>query len=73
MFLCGEIKEGGYLALEYNDYGKYVNKNSLIKFDDNKKEVWRYSYNTNGDKSIFRSYHFGKGRKPHLRNPEKGK
>lgn len=49
----GEIKEGGYLALEYNDYGKYINKNSLIKFDDNKKEIWRYSYNTNGDKKVF--------------------
>lgn len=48
-----EIKEGGYIAVEYNDYGRYVNKNSLIKFDDNKKEVWRYSYNTNGDKKVF--------------------
>lgn len=51
--VVGEIKEGGYLALEYNDYGKYINKNSLIKFDDNKKEIWRYSYNTNGDKKVF--------------------
>ncbi|MFP3591789.1 hypothetical protein [Chryseobacterium sp. SIMBA_038] len=49
----GEIKEGGYLAAEYNDYGKYINKNSLIKFDENKKEIWRYSYNTNGDKKVF--------------------
>ena len=48
-----EIKEGGYIAVEYNDYGRYVNKNSLIKFDDNKKEIWRYSYNTNGDKKVF--------------------
>jgi hypothetical protein len=37
-FNCGEIKEGGFLAVEYNDYGKYVNKNSLIKFDENKKK-----------------------------------
>lgn len=49
----GEIKEGGYLAVEYHDYGKYVNKNSLIKFDDHKKEVWRYSYNTDGNKKVF--------------------
>lgn len=49
----GEIKEGGYIAVEYNDYGKYVNKNSLIKFDPNKKEVWRYSYNTDGNKKVF--------------------
>jgi hypothetical protein len=49
----GEVKEGGFLAVEYNDYGKYVNKNSLIKFDENKKEVWRYRYNTDGSKKIF--------------------
>ena len=45
-----EIKEGGFLAIELNDYGKYVNNNSLIKFDENKNEVWRYRYNANGDK-----------------------
>lgn len=45
-----EIKEGGFLAIELNDYGKYVNNNSLIKFDENKNEVWRYKYNTSGDK-----------------------
>ncbi|MEI7487666.1 MAG: hypothetical protein WCJ72_09700 [Chryseobacterium sp.] len=45
-----EIKEGGFLAIELNDYGKCVNNNSLIKFDENKNEVWRYKYNTNGDK-----------------------
>lgn len=45
-----EIKEGGFLAIELNDYGKYVNNNSLIKFDENKNEVWRYRYNENGDK-----------------------
>lgn len=49
----GEIKEGGYLAIEYNDYGRYVNKNSLIRFDDQKKEIWRYSYNTDGNKKVF--------------------
>lgn len=45
-----EIKEGGYLALEFNDYGPYVSNNSLIKFDDAKKEIWRYKYNTGGNK-----------------------
>lgn len=53
--VVSEIKEGGYLAVEYNHYGKYINKNSLIKFDENKKEIWRYSYNTNGDKKVFSS------------------
>jgi len=52
----GEIKEGGYIALEYNDYGKYINKNSLIKFDENKKEVWRYRYNTDGDRKVFSDF-----------------
>lgn len=47
-----EIKEGGYLALEFNDYGKYINNNALIKFDDDKKEIWRYKYNTSGDKKV---------------------
>jgi len=49
----GEVKEGGYFAIEYKDYGKYVNNNSIIKFDDNKKELWRYKYNTDGSKKVF--------------------
>lgn len=49
----GEIKEGGYFAIEYKDFGKYINNNSLIKFDDAKKEIWRYKYNTTGDKKNF--------------------
>jgi hypothetical protein len=47
-----EIKEGGSLVLEFNNYGNYINNNNLIKFDDNKKEIWRYRYNTSGDKKI---------------------
>ncbi|MDR2234582.1 MAG: hypothetical protein LBE92_00520 [Chryseobacterium sp.] len=49
----GETKEGGYFAIEYKDYGKYVNHNSLMKFDENKKEVWKYQYNTDGSKKVF--------------------
>lgn len=49
----GEIKEGGYFAIEYKDYGKYINGNSLMKFDENKKEVWKYQYNTDGSKKVF--------------------
>lgn len=45
-----EIKEGGFIAIELKDFGKYTSDNALIKFDENKKEVWRYSYNTSGDK-----------------------
>ncbi len=47
-----EIKEGGFLVVEYKDYGSYSNGNNLIRFDENKKEVWRFSYNTNGDKKV---------------------
>lgn len=47
-----EIKEGGFLALEYRDFKNYINNNSLIKFDENKKEVWRFRYNTSGDKKV---------------------
>lgn len=45
-----DIKEGGYLVFEYNDYGKYSNNENLMRFDENKKLLWDYKYNTNGDK-----------------------
>ncbi|WKS95284.1 hypothetical protein [Riemerella columbina] len=45
-----EIKEGGYLISEFDEYKDYVKNNSIIRFDENKKELWRYRYNTNGDK-----------------------
>lgn len=48
--LVVEIKEGGFVAIELKDFGKYTSDNALIKFDENKKEVWRYKYNTSGDK-----------------------
>ncbi|MEG1592240.1 hypothetical protein [Chryseobacterium sp.] len=49
----GELKQGGYFAIEYKDFGKYISNNSLMKFTPEKKEVWKYSYNTNGDKKNF--------------------
>jgi hypothetical protein len=45
-----EIKEGGILVSELNDYGEYVKNNSLIRFDAEKKEMWRFKYNTDPDK-----------------------
>ncbi len=45
-----DIKEGGYLVFEYDDYGKYTNNDNLSRFDENKKLLWNYKYNTNGDK-----------------------
>ncbi|MFP3832417.1 hypothetical protein [Chryseobacterium sp. SIMBA_028] len=49
----GELKEGGYFAHEYKLYNRYVNNNSLIRFDENKKEIWRYKYNTDGNKKVY--------------------
>lgn len=50
--IVSEIEEGGFLAIEFHDYGNYINHNNLIKFDENQKEMWRYEYNTSGDKKI---------------------
>lgn len=45
-----EIKEGGFLVLEC-DYSGYSSKNEkLIRFDDNKKELWRFEYNPSESK-----------------------
>ena len=45
-----EIKEGGFLVFEYNDYGNYSNNETLKRFDENKNLLWTYQYNTEGDK-----------------------
>ncbi len=45
-----DIKEGGYLVFEYDDYGRYTDNNNLSRFDENKNLLWNYKYNTNGDK-----------------------
>ncbi|MDR2205410.1 MAG: hypothetical protein LBE36_04565 [Flavobacteriaceae bacterium] len=47
-----EIKEGGYLVIEYDDYGNYINNNALMKYDENKNQIWKFQYNTSGDKKI---------------------
>jgi len=44
------IKEGGWLVSEMDDYGPYVKNNSLIRFDEKQKELWRFKYNENGNK-----------------------
>lgn len=45
-----EIKEGGYLVLEYDDYDSYTKNNRILRFNEEKVEMWRYDYNTNGSK-----------------------
>lgn len=50
-----EIKQGGYLGIEYHVYPTYVNNNSLIRFDENRKELWRFKYNTSGDNRVSES------------------
>ncbi|MEZ4909738.1 MAG: hypothetical protein R2774_02635 [Saprospiraceae bacterium] len=39
------LKEGGYLVIQFDDYGHYFNNYTWIKFDDNKKELWRTTLN----------------------------
>jgi hypothetical protein len=46
-----EIKEGGYLVYEYDDYDKYEKNNRLTRYDENKKELWHFSINENGSAS----------------------
>jgi len=53
-----EIKEGGYLVLEYDDYGSYENNNHILRYDTGKKELWKYEYNTNGSKKASQSLSF---------------
>ncbi len=48
-----EIKEGGFLVTEYDEYKTYVSNNSLIKFDENRNEIWRYRYNAGGTKKNY--------------------
>ncbi len=43
-----EIKEGGFLVLEYDDYGSYEKNNRVLRYDEDKKELWKYDYNLNG-------------------------
>lgn len=45
-----DIKEGGFLVFDYDDYGKYTNNEHLMRFDDNKNLLWTYQYNKSGDK-----------------------
>lgn len=45
-----EIKEGGFLVFEFNDYGNYTNNENLLRYDENKNLLWTYKYNTEGNK-----------------------
>ena len=53
-----EIKEGGYLVTEYNSYGTYISNNSIIRFDEQKNELWKYKYNVSGDKKTSEIFSF---------------
>lgn len=50
-----EIKEGGFIVTEYEDHGAYNKNNRVMRFDENKKELWRFAYNDNGSKSASQS------------------
>lgn len=44
-----EIKEGGYLVIEYHDYYYYNNQNKIIRYNEQKEKLWESVYNTNGE------------------------
>ena len=46
-----EIKEGGFLVVEYEDYKSYAKNNRLMRYDEAKKQLWQYEYNKNGSKT----------------------
>lgn len=54
----GEIKEGGYMVEEYDDYGSYATNNILMRYDENKKLQWKYPYNKNGSEKQFELMYF---------------
>ena len=47
-----ETKFGNYLVLEYDDYDKFTKNNRLSLFTPEKKELWKYEYNKNGQKKV---------------------
>lgn len=44
------LKEGGYVATKYEDYGNYFNNYTWIRFDENKKELWRTTMDEESNK-----------------------
>jgi hypothetical protein len=46
-----EIKEGGFLVFDGDDYGTYEKNSRIMRYDENKKELWSYEYNKNGSRS----------------------
>lgn len=53
-----EIKEGGYIVNEYEDHGTYIKNNHLIRYDENKKKLWEYSYNTNSSQNEWQAVYY---------------
>lgn len=52
-----EIKEGGFLVLEYDDYGSYKTNNRLMRYSEEKKELWHYEYNKEGTRSQWETFY----------------
>lgn len=45
-----EIKQGGYIVIEREDYGSYVKNQTLKRYDKNKNRMWEYRFNEEGTK-----------------------
>ncbi|MCB0698431.1 MAG: hypothetical protein KDC11_01225 [Chitinophagaceae bacterium] len=54
----GEIKEGGFLVHEYDDYGSYGKNNHLMRFDENKNKMWTYEYNLEGSRTTRQAMYY---------------
>lgn len=57
-FQIVEIKEGGYIVLDYEDHGSYVKNNHLLRYDKDKKELWRYEYNNAESKNEIQKLYY---------------
>ncbi len=53
-----EIKEGGFLVFEFNKYETHEKNNRIMRYDGEKKELWRYEYNKNGSISESQTIRF---------------
>jgi hypothetical protein len=50
------LKTGGYLVFDWEDWGKYKKNAKIIRFDENKNKLWEKNYNQTGSKKNSEEY-----------------
>jgi len=50
-------KHGGYFVFDWQDYEKFIQNSNIIRFDNDKKELWRISYNKESTKKKFEEFY----------------